>query len=121
MPHRGKDSQLTDRERVEHMLLAASDALAFINGRTRTDLNTDPMLRRALVNCVQEIGEAAAKVSDEGRARAPSLPWSKIVGMRHILVHVYHDLDLDAIWNVATRNLDELVDSLQSGLTNWPA
>jgi len=121
MPHKGKDSQLTDRERVEHMLLAASDALMFVKGRTRVELNTDSMLRRALVNCVQEIGEAAARVSDEGRARLPQIPWPKMVGMRHILVHVYHDLDLDAIWNVATQNLVDLVAHLQAALKNWPA
>lgn len=121
MPHKGKDVRLSDRERVEHMLLAATDALAFIEGRSRADLDTDAMLRRAVVNCVQEIGEAAAKVSDEGRARIPDVPWPKIVGMRHILVHVYHDLDLNAVWNVVTRNLASLVDSLEEALQQWSA
>lgn len=82
---------------MEHMLLAARDALSFIKDRKRPDLDADAMFRRALVSCTQEIGEAAARVSKEGRERAPDLPWTKIVGMRHILVHVYHGLDLDAV------------------------
>ena len=63
-----------DRERFEHMLEAARDVAAFVQARRREDLETDAMLRRALVNALQVIGEAAARVTDNGRARVPSLP-----------------------------------------------
>lgn len=79
------------------------------------------MLRRALVHCIQEIGEAAAKVTQAGRDRSPNLPWAKMVGMRHILVHVYHDLDLDAIWNVAAKELERLLAALGEALRDGPA
>jgi uncharacterized protein with HEPN domain len=32
------------------------------------------MLTRALTNAVQQIGEAAANIADDARARAPKLP-----------------------------------------------
>ncbi len=55
-------------------------------------------------------------MTDEARARVPALPWEKIVGVRRILVHVYFDLDNDAIWKVATRDLATLADLLNDAL-----
>lgn len=60
MPHKGEDAKLTDRDRMIHIRLAAQDAITFVKGRNRSDLDAEPMLRRALINCIQEIGEAAA-------------------------------------------------------------
>ena len=89
---------LDDKIRLMHMLEAAQQAVRFVEGRNRDDLDIDDMLRRALKDCVQEIGEAAAHVTDAGREQAKELPWNKIVGMRHRMVHVYYDIDRNALW-----------------------
>jgi uncharacterized protein with HEPN domain len=102
-----------DDERLQHMLQAARDALTYCAGRNRADLDDDSMLLRALVNCIQEIGEAAARTSEAGRARVPTLPWAKMVGMRNILVHAYFRIDGDAVWRVVQENLPELVRELE--------
>ncbi|HRQ71898.1 MAG TPA: DUF86 domain-containing protein [Phycisphaerales bacterium] len=73
----------------------------------------------AVKDCIQEIGEAAARVTDAGRDRAPRVPWTKIVGMRHILVHVYYDLDNDAIWRVVREHLPSLVEEFERELRRW--
>jgi uncharacterized protein with HEPN domain len=75
MPRDPHKHPLDDRLRAEHMLVAARDAIAMVSGRHRIDLETDVMLRRALVNAVQEIGEAAVKISLIGRAHLSTLPW----------------------------------------------
>lgn len=119
MPPKGRRSTVGDLARLEHMLAAADEAISFAAGRTEGDLAIDAMLRRAIKDCVQEIGEAAARVSEQGRARAPDLPWTKMVGMRHILVHAYFDLDLEAVWKVVTRDLPPLVRALRAALDQW--
>ncbi len=116
MLRRGKGVNLDDRTRMLHMLEAARQASSFITGRARADLESDHMLRRALKDCVQEIGEAAARVTDAGRQAAPTLPWEKIVGMRHILVHAYYDLDADAIWKVVAIDVPVLIGVPESAL-----
>lgn len=112
---------LSDRVRLQHMLDAAREALSFAKGRSRSDLDTSPMLRRALKDCIQEIGEAAAKVTDATRARASSLPWNQIVGMRHRIVHVYYDIDPNALWEVVEQDLPVLTEAINAVLQAWPA
>jgi len=102
------------------MLEAAQQAAAFIKDRSRHDLDTDHMLRRALKDCVQEIGQAAARVTDDGRSRAPNVPWPKIVGMRHILVHAYYSIDSDTLWRVTKDDLPQLEQELRAALAGWP-
>jgi hypothetical protein len=67
-----------DRIRLLHMLDAARQPLQFSAGRDRQSLDTDLMYRRAVINCIQEIGEAAVRVSDPTRALIPQLPWQQI-------------------------------------------
>ena len=109
-----------DRERFEHMLEAARDVAAFVQARRREDLETDAMLRRALVNALQVIGEAAARVTDNGRARVPSLPWGKIVAARNILVHVYWGVDHEQVWKMATLHVPEMIAALEAACASWP-
>lgn len=103
------------------MLRAAREAIAFADGRARADLDQDRMLLRALVNCVQEMGEAAAHISESSRSRAPHVPWPKIVGMRHILVHAYYSIDADAVWRVVAEHLPALARELKSALESFDA
>lgn len=119
MPRERGADPLGDRERLAHMVCAAREAIGFAQGRTRADLDRDRMLLRALVNCVQDIGEGASRVSDAGRRRAPRLPWPKIVGMRHILVHAYYNIDVDAIWRAVKTSLSALVGELEAALRSW--
>ena len=103
-----------DAIRLRHMLEAAQEAVAFINNRTRQDLDADRMLTFALVHAIEIIGEAASKVSAEGRSACPSLPWASIIGMRNRLVHVYFDIDLDRVWETVTDDLPPLMAQLEA-------
>lgn len=120
MPHDHRRLPIDDRVRVQHMLEAARDIRTYVQRRTRADLDTDSMLLRALTNAVQQIGEAAANVSDVGRAKAPELPWGQIVAMRHVLVHVYWGVDLNRLWATAMDDIPVLISQLESACVNWP-
>lgn len=78
------------------------------------------MLARALLHAIQEIGEAGSKVTQSGRDRMPIVPWTKIVGMRHRLVHGYWEVDFDLVWMVATRDLPPLIAALEAEFLSWP-
>lgn len=120
MPRDPAKRPLDDRIRAQHMLEGARDAAAMAAGRSRSDLDADMMLRRALINAVQEIGEAAAKISPAGRQRLAALPWKQIIGMRNKLVHGYDEINLDMLWTVAAEELPSLIAALEAELAGWP-
>ena len=101
--------QLEDRVRLQHMLDAGQEALAFVENRERNDLYHDRMLLLALVKCIEIIGEAAGKVSDNVRADAPDIPWPSIVAMRNRLIHGYFDINPDIVWRTVDEEIPRLI------------
>ncbi len=43
------------------------------------------------------IGEAAYKLTNEFKEDNPDLPWRKMVGMRHVLVHGYNNVSPEVL------------------------
>lgn len=95
-----------------HMLDTARKAVARLGGKTRADFDADEDLRIVLTHWVQIIGEAASRVSRATQAAHPKIPWRRITGMRHRIVHDYMNTDADILWEVVTRNLPELISLL---------
>ena len=113
-------SAAADRIRMRHMLDAARQATDFARGRGRADLDGDPMFRRAVTHCIQEIGEAAGHVGESTRASVPGVPWRQVVGMRHNLVHAYFNIKHEAVWHVLSQELQPLIDALEAALAAPP-
>lgn len=105
-------SKIDNLTRLRHMRDAAVEALGFVGGRKRNDLDTNRMLVLALVKDIEIIGEAATNLSADCRNRYPQLPWADIIGMRNRLVHAYFEIDLDIVWEVVTNDLPSLVSEL---------
>jgi len=104
--------QPEDRVRLRHLVDAATTAQQFVEGRGRSDLDTDEMLRLALTKLVEIVGEAAKQVSASGRSEMPDVPWSAAARTRDRLVHHYFDIDRDVLWVTVTEDLPRLLDAL---------
>lgn len=63
------------------------------------------------------IGEAAAQIFDETRARAPGISWPKIVGLRNLIAHEYFRIDLEIIQDIVSKQLEQL-DTAAARLIN---
>lgn len=111
-----------DDIRIRHMIEAGERAVGFVAGRSRADLDTDEMLRFALVKLVEIVGEAAKQVGDETRRRYPAVAWSGAARMRDRLVHHYFDINLDILWSTVTEDLPGLLDALRANVDRpWDA
>ena len=103
-----------DRIRMQHMLDAAREAVAFARGRTRADLDADRLLVLGLLKSIEIVGEAAARIKRRTRAAYPQVPWLDLIGLRNRLMHVYFDVDLDRVWDTVTGDLPPLILELQN-------
>jgi uncharacterized protein with HEPN domain len=63
---------------------------------------------------LQIIGEAARALPADVRIRAPEVPWSKIIGMRNVLVHGYFDVDTDIVWEAVTSDIPVVKSAILS-------
>ena len=103
------DDDVLLKDMADHARMAVTAAA----GKTRKDLDGDPVLAAALERFIEVVGEAASRVSDEARSRLPGVPWSEIIGMRNRLVHGYASVDHDIVWTVVTSDLRELLRHLE--------
>ncbi len=110
-------SRHDDTVRLHHMLDHAREAVQMVSGRTRPDLDTDRQFGLAMTRVLEILGEAAARVSDTGRQRWPSIPWAKIVGLRNRLIHGYDKVDFDILWETVVGDLPPLITALDTCLT----
>lgn len=107
-----------DRVRLRHMLEAANEALSFIEGKARADLDQDRMLLMALAREIEIIGEAATKVSAECKGAMPGVPWPVVSGIRNRLIHAYFAVDTEIIWSTVTSDLPGLIQELKRVLSD---
>ncbi|HEX3583532.1 MAG TPA: HepT-like ribonuclease domain-containing protein [Thermoanaerobaculia bacterium] len=100
------------------MIEAAEAATRFAAGRDRADLDSDEMLRFAIVRAVEVIGEAAARVTAPAQEETPSIPWREIVSMRNRLVHAYYDINVDVLWQTVSEDIPAIIPTLRAALQN---
>jgi len=95
------------------MLDAAKAIREFIAGRSYQDYLSDRMLRGAVERHLEIIGEAAGKVSKVFRDAHSEIPWQKIIGQRHVLIHEYGDIEHELIWMAITIHIPDLIEKLE--------
>ncbi len=105
--------QKDDLVYVGHMLDTARLIVRKTAGKSRMEFDADEDLCLALTHLIQTLGEAARRVSPAFQESHSQIPWKKIIGMRHKVVHDYMHVDYDIVWGVSTVNLPPLVAELE--------
>ena len=105
--------QHDDRVYVAHMIEFARKAHVRVENRERSQLDGDEDLQLQLYALIERIGEAASHVQAGFREQHADVPWQRIVGMRHKLIHDYLEIDLDVVWDAATVDAPELIKLLE--------
>ena len=99
--------------KLRWMLEAAQTALVFSEGRSRADLETHQMYFYAVVKAVELVGEAATKVTTSTQLELESILWRKITSMRNILVHNFHGIEKDILWESIQNDMPNLISELE--------
>ncbi len=103
----------TDMQRIERIAATTKKLLDYLqaNHITKEDVLAKEPLRWAITTPLYNIGEHTYNLSDEFKEAHPGIPWAKISGLRHRLVHDYENTNWSLICEV-------LFDELPGFLTD---
>jgi len=93
---------------LRHILDAITRIESYLEGVTRAQFDSTPLLQDGTIRQLEIIGEASKRLSALLRDQAPHVPWRQIAGMRNKLSHDYMGVDLNAVWLTATADLSAL-------------
>jgi uncharacterized protein with HEPN domain len=93
---------------IEDMLERIQRIERFVAGVERETFLRDEKTADSVVRNLEVIGEAARRLPVEFREQRGGIPWRRIVGLRHRIVHEYFDVDLDLVWTIVRTELPEL-------------
>ena len=106
-------SHSDDWVRLRHMLDAARMAIGFVSSRDSSGSGFHPIELLGLEKLVENIGEAASRLSPATTDRMPQIAWKQMIGMRHVLVHDYFDVDDTVVLDTVRAYLPSLAQELE--------
>ena len=109
----------SDRARLND-ILGAIDEVAKYLPSDRAAFDRDPLLQSHIHRHVMVVGEAAWRLSDSLKQKSPRIPWKKIAGMRHIMVHDYFKFDWDIVYATARNDVSSLKSEIEAILAALP-
>jgi uncharacterized protein with HEPN domain len=80
----------------------------------------DPPVQSHVLRHIAIIGEVAARLPQPLRDANPTVPWRQIIAMRNILVHVYHGINWDRVYETARRDIPVLKPAVEAMLAVLP-
>jgi uncharacterized protein with HEPN domain len=102
----------SNRERLLD-ILEAIDKIDRFAGMSCERFESDEMLQIWIIHHLQIIGEAASRLTQQFLDEHPEVQWNKIIGMRHILVHGYFEIDYEIVWQTVINDLPKLKAQIQ--------
>lgn len=100
---------------LDHMLEAAQQACAYLEGLDKADFLEDKRTQQAVILNLVILGEAVTKLINQYEPfvdRYPDVPWRSMKGMRNRLAHGYFDINLDVVWDTVHTALPRLLAQL---------
>ena len=91
----------SDDERVADILEAAE--LGGVVEVGREAFVSSGLRVRAAERLLEIIGEASNALSDDFKSTHDDIAWRDVAALRILLAHHYHRVDIDQVWEIATR------------------
>ena len=107
--------QYTDEQRIEKIKTTVDKLIAYVSGSklTRDQVLEDETIRWTLTTPLYNIGEHAYNLSKQFKEAHNDIPWSKISGLRHRLVHDYDNTSWTIICDIVFNVIPEFRKQLE--------
>lgn len=107
-----RDSKITGKERLEHILKAINDIEEFTSVVTKESYLQNLVLINATLFQFGIIGEAINYIDNDMLAKY-EYPWHKVRGFRNFIIHEYHAIEFRIVWESIKNDLPELKKIIQ--------
>ena len=97
---------------IRDMVAYTRQAEEFLQSVDLEQFRHDLQMVLAVTRALEVVGEAGRHLPVTLRQRYPEVPWSKVIGMRNILIHGYFGVDEEVLWRTVQEDLPPLRESL---------
>ena len=80
-------------------------------GKDIEDFMEDKHYQTSCSFCIGQIGENIKGLSSKLKETHPEVDWKGFMGMRDIIAHGYHRIDLEEVWITVTEELSALKET----------
>lgn len=105
-----------DEALLQDMVVHCREVQEFTRGVGLEQLMRDRRLCLLIERCLEIVGEAASRVSQEFRDAHAQIPWQEIRGLRNVLAHEYGNIEYDVLYATATKEVPTLIVALEGVL-----
>lgn len=84
------------------------------------DFDANKLAQSHVLRHIATIGEAASRLPKPLRDANPAVPWRQIIDMRNILVHAYHGINWQRVYETARTDVPALKVQIEAILQSLP-
>lgn len=99
---------------LDHISDGIGKIAEYVKGVEINAFIKDEEKQDAVIRKIEVIGEATKKLSKELKEAYPDFPWHAIAGMRDKLIHDYFDVDVETVWETATKDIPALAPRIRA-------
>ena len=93
---------------LRHIFDAISQVEEYLTKIGYEEFTKNRMIQDAVIREIEIMGEATKRLTEEIKEIYSDIPWKKIAGTRDKLIHDYFGVDIDAVWDTASKDLPDL-------------
>lgn len=97
--------QRNDPKRLRDILQAIDTVFQYIGDCDMQAFVADKKTYHAVIYNIMIMGEAANMLTFEFREAHPEVQWKQITNMRNFLIHGYHNVEEDLVWEAISVDL----------------
>ena len=99
-----RDSSITNKERLQHILEAISKINDFIDRKSKESFLNNVILQNAILFQFAIIGEAVVHIDRDLLDKYP-YPWHNIRSFRNFILHEYHAIEIWIVWETPKKQV----------------